>query len=760
VKLIEQLVEYLRSRGALTPTQLAHLAGKGFIEAREAEPQQRHIPQEPEERDWEELYPEERPARRGRKRKARPDAAEVTPEELAARLAERFDGWQEELRGLVALAGPFGHCEDWAEAVDTLGKCSTEELSAALTVTLRSGMLSAEGLWAALQFEGYRDGLDKIPGKAGNAYRALLLGIDVAGFSKHTWLLKYDAPAAVYRLVRVQRALAQALPAVYQKTPELIRRGLGRGELTRPLALLEAAHWAGVGPDSLADQPLRFFVLVPEEEGWWPAWSLALHIDPAGVTALLGRCRIDPFVGAPEDLIPAALRRWTATAQEIEDGAAPAEAAVEAALAQLFPENGRIRPGVMAAAARHVIPSIRRRAWQHRWNVGPAGFGPLLEDAESPVREYAIRFLLESLPRNAAVQWAEQLPVLTAQLARLLEDAEPAIVIGAATALGKLGRRAALDWLRPVLDHAHPECRFAAAVALWRLGDRSPPIVPVLIQAVGEGRADELRQDCIRALGDFGPAAVPAVGLITRLLDDYRFFAPVIDTLQKLGPLAAIAVPALVGALLPRSTWYNRDWVARTLHLFRPTLLLPHLPELIGVAVSGRDEAGPVEELLRPFTEQVQTFVGQGIRALESAPEGAVLSTRLLGDAPLFAEGVPRLVGLALAEPESDAGRRAREILDRFGACAPNAIAALVRALFDPHDLGIRHMAEEVLHALYRMAAAVLSRVVEGLRDDRIEVQNTAVDILQAVGPLAAVAPALAASLAQQALHTPNPEKA
>ena len=44
--------------------------------------------------------------------------------------------------------------------------------------------------------------MDYLTGRVGNAYRALLSGGDVSEFAKHNWLLKYNEPAAVYRLIR------------------------------------------------------------------------------------------------------------------------------------------------------------------------------------------------------------------------------------------------------------------------------------------------------------------------------------------------------------------------------------------------------------------------------------------------------------------------------------------------------------------------------------------------------------------------------
>ncbi len=481
MKLIEQLVHYLRSRGALSPEQLSRLAGKGFIEPPEEDDDRPTHAGRDDDRDWDALYPEqipERPARKGRGRGARPVGKQTTPEELAARLAERFPAWEKELQGLALVARRFGPCHGWREAAIILGKRSSEELSAALTAALREGPLTADLLWDALHFEAYRDGVDYLTGRVGNAYRALLSGGDVSEFAKHNWLLKYDEPAAVYRLIRAQRAIARALPAVYRAAPDLIRRGLRHGEYVRPLALLEAARWAATDPRNFHAKPLRYFVLRPGEAAWWPAWSLALQIDPAGAATLLAHCQVDPFVAMPADLVPGELHRFTLTAEEV-GFTAESDPVIQSALEQLFGDAHRTRPEVMRAAVRHSIPFVRRKASGHPWQVEPAEYEPLLFDPEPSVREYAAHALMSTRgpdwkerPRAGAVltkalgspdaavrrdalrllvqildagfdprPWPKSRPALTAALTALLDEPDDAVAADAASRCGRLASR-------------------------------------------------------------------------------------------------------------------------------------------------------------------------------------------------------------------------------------------------------------------------------------------------------------------------------
>jgi len=773
MKLIEQLVHYLRSRGALSPEQLSRLAGKGFIEAPEEDGARPTHADREDDRDWDALYPEpapERPARKGRGRGARPVGKQTTPEELAARLAERFPAWEKELQGLAVVARRFDPCHGWREAADVLSKRSSKELTGVLTAALREGPLTADLLWDALHFEAYRDGVDYLTGRVGNAYRALLSGGDVSEFAKHNWLLKCDEPAAVYRLIRAQRTVARALPAVYRETPELIRRGLRHGEYARPLALLEAARWAATDPRNFHAKPLRYFVLRPGDAAWWPAWSLALQIDPAGAASLLAHCQVDPFVAMPADLVPGELHRFTLTAEEV-GFTAESDAVVQSALDQFFGDAHRGRPEVMRAAVRHSIPFVRRKASGHPWQVEPAEYEPLLFDTEPSVREYAARALMSTAgpdwkerPRAGAVlakalaspdaavrraalrlliqildagfdprPWPKSRPALTAALTALLAEPDDAVAADAAKALWQVGKSDAIPALRELLNQEAPPRRIAAALALWRLKERPDAAVPVLARAVAEGTTDDLRREAVAALGDFGAAAVPALPAMIAALGDLTCRAVAARALVQLGPFGAAAVPALVRGFTTDAVYFYRAEVGRALRTVRPAILLPHLPELIqfGSKYHNIDEGRQAGELLRPFTERTAEAARADLRDLPGT------AARLRADVHYLTEGLPRLVGLALDEAGSAGGRQALEILNALGANACPAVAALMYAL-DAADPGVRDDAAGLLEELGRLAAGLMPRVLASLRDAREETRSAATAILQWVGPVAA----------------------
>ena len=641
-----------------------------------------------------------------------------------------------------------------------------------LTAALREGPLTADLLWDALHFEAYRDGVDYLTGRVGNAYRALLSGGDVSEFAKHNWLLKYDEAAAVYRLIRAQRIVARALPAVYREAPELIRRGLRHGEYARPLALLEAARWAATDPRSFHAKPLRYFVLRPGDAAWWPAWSLALQIDPAGAAALLAHCQVDPFVAMSADLVPGELHRFTLTAEEV-GFTAESDPVVQSALDQLFGDAHRGRPELMRAAVRHSIPFVRRKASGHPWQVEPAEYETLLFDPEPSVREYASHTLMSTAgpdwkerPRAGAVlakalgspdaavrrdalrllirildagfdprPWPKSRPALTAALTALLAESDDAVAAATASALWQVGKSDAIPTLRELLNQEAPPRRTAAALALWRLKERPDAAVPVLARAVAEGATDDVRREAVAALGDFGAAAVPALPAMIAALGDLTCRAAAAFALVKLGPHGAAAVPTLVRGFTTDAAYFYRAEVGRALRTVRPAVLFPHLPELIQFRSKyyNLDEGGQAGELLRPFTERAAEAARADLRDLQGT------AARLRADVHYLTEGLPRLVGLALDEAGAATGRQALEVLNALGANACPAVAALVYAL-DAADPGVRDDAAGLLEELGRLAAGLMPRVLASLRDTREETRSAAAAVLQWVGPVAAAA--------------------
>jgi HEAT repeat protein len=711
--------------------------------------------------EWDDLFPE-RPARPAGTRKARRARKELAAEELAAELAGRFAGWEASLRGLTVLGRRFGPCGGWRDAADRVTKAAPADRAAAL----RDGGVSGDLFWSTLHFEGYRDGLEGVAGAAGNAYRTLLSGQDVSRFVKFAWLLRYDEPAAVYRLVRAQKALAGAVAAVYHEAPDVIRRGLRRGEFARPLALLEAARWAAVPAGGVAPGHARYYALSPHHQEWWRAWSLALEIDFDGASSLLDRCRVDPFVAVPADQVPGELRRFTVSAEELGLGeddwfdAITPDGSVRAAFDQIFAEDGRSSEEMFRAALRHPLPLVRSRALPGaKLCLEPPDFVGLLGDRIWPLRARVIEYLIASKfdlpavgrslaealaapasPREALAYCARSSPTelgteasgaLAPALAELLNDPSADVSVAAARELARYGKTAPVPTAELVRALGHPEsaAQVAAATALGELGGPAEAAVPALVAALGDA-GESVRRAAVTALGSF--PTPEALAALVRAMDAPVFMvrSDAARALGRFGRMAESAAPVLVRAFTATAA---RDRVAAAsdaLKGFRPVVLLPHLPELIHFEQSYRGSSSGQEaaEMLRSLTEGAAEAVEAGMANLPAAAD------RLAADFRYLRDGLPRLVALVLAEAGTEVGRQALEILNAVGAPGCPALAALAVAL------GVHPLAEQLLADVAELTEGLLPSILAGLRDARPAVRDAAAVALLWVGPVAAAA--------------------
>lgn len=665
MKLIEQLVEYLHARGALTTQQMKRLAGKGFIAPPEPTPDAgaEHDSLAPGKWAWEELDVESRSARVARKgrRKDRSAGRPPVPEELCARLAQRFPQWQGPLAGLVAVEGHFGPCAGWRQAARRVSKRSARELATALPAVLRDRS-QAEAFWTTLDFEGPRDALGGLMGETGNAYAALLRGRPVAEFAKHVWLLRYEEPADVYRLRRAQKMLTQAVRLIYRTTPEAVRRSLRETKRGPLLALLEAARWHHDPLPRLENPAPRFYLLLPGEEAWWPAWSKALAIDPARVTELLQHCQHDPFVAAPPSQVPPEL--WRFTVGEEAWRAPAADERLLAAIRQVIQPAESTSPAALLAGVGHPYTLVRRQALEQiqRCDLAPlaaavdtlgaeislqsaAGVGDRQNTASWAVQNIVaaatedrrLRLwtlqLLECLgPRikegtSALASWIDDpRPEVRSQLAQtlgklsaaaersvpfllaLLRDPEENVFCKAFDALVALGTAAAaaLPVLLEILDHSDVSKR--RNLAAWALGtipwtselSRRTKVIPALTQVL-EDPDEWIRYRALESLSNFGPSAAPADAVLARLLEDdsalVRLMA--IASLERFDRTETF-LASLMRILTHEPIRFVLQAASTALAKVPPLALVPHLPELVA-ACARPDQWPDARRLLAPF---------------------------------------------------------------------------------------------------------------------------------------------------------------
>ena len=199
-------------------------------------------------------------------------------------------------------------------------------------------------------------------------------------------------------------------------------------------------------------------------------------------------------------------------------------------------------------------------------------------------------------------------------------------------------------------------------------------------------------------------------------------------------------MPGLVRAFTSDANIYGRENLGKALRAAPQTAVWPHLAELI--LFESKHSATYFGPMARERCGRSSNKPGRPSRlACRRWPTPTPPPSRPPGcaDVHYLTEGLPRLVGLALDEAGSAAGRQALEILNALGANACPAVAALMHAL-GAADPGVRDDAAGLLEELGRLAAGLMPRVLTSLRDGREETRSAAAAVLQWVGPVAAAA--------------------
>jgi DNA-directed RNA polymerase specialized sigma24 family protein len=291
MKVLHQIIAYLRSRGLLPKEQLVELASQGILrwdevyEEREREPEEEPI-WEPEE----EPEPQDRPRPRpGRGPGPRPSV--LGPRDLGQRIAERFEAWRGALDALVQL-GRFAGTATWEDAAVAVRNADLFRLAEVLIAGFEARSPTLAALWQALDVDPCDGVLSGTAfGPVGHAYRAVLAARDPAGLGRYVSLLREPEVAAACNLVQAQRRLLRACGAVLRQRPDLVAPGLRRDGAASSywsFVLLYAARRGRPGrrPWPAGDErpPLRS---APEESAWPHLWSQAVAMDTSAVTPFL-----------------------------------------------------------------------------------------------------------------------------------------------------------------------------------------------------------------------------------------------------------------------------------------------------------------------------------------------------------------------------------------------------------------------------------------------------------------------------------------
>ena len=402
------------------------------------------------------------------------------------------------------------------------------------------------------------------------------------------------------------RALGGMGPQAKEAIPAL-RENFGNGEISVRLEAVGAL--ALIGPEAVVpviealgwNEPLQrgsaaltlaqFGAMAKNAE---PALSqmLAKETDPvarAAALTALPKISADPVKTAP--LLVAAVK---------DDSEPIRHAAINAIAAT--PALRRPAVPLLAAALTDTNPAVAQRAARALGRLGPDAADALpaliagaraakgdaaFADVLAQIGPAALPALLTELKKSDAASGAWILrtlrgfgPPAVPALIKALQQPDPALRASAAGALGAMGRDAA-DAIKPLFTLASSSDPATQATALRALTalQATPAQLKPLLQAALASPVQELRKAgatgmatlggaaslgvdglrelladedaasrlaAVRAFGELGAKAAPAVPLLVAKLDDLSMQMTVMETLGKIGPASAPAVPRLL----------------------------------------------------------------------------------------------------------------------------------------------------------------------------------------------------------------------
>jgi HEAT repeat protein len=271
-----------------------------------------------------------------------------------------------------------------------------------------------------------------------------------------------------------------------------------------------------------------------------------------------------------------------------------------------------------------------------------------------------------------------------------LTDSSPRVATLAADALANLGpsASAAVNALVQALRSESPDVRERSARALGRIAaepDLTATALTVMISDPDEGT----RSAVIEALGNFGGRGVGVIA--TALADESEEVSRrAIESLKKLGPEAAAAVPALISAL-------------REGHSSRPPP--KSLFDALTSVGDGYLRRGAAEALAR-IGPAARPAVPSLIEALESRPTVATTAAAALSAFPEDAAiSVPAIAKVLDRWPVymSQWRKRIVDSLGAFGAAAAVAVPALTKVIQDEAETPrVREAAEQAREKILR----------------------------------------------------------
>ncbi len=353
--------------------------------------------------------------------------------------------------------------------------------------------------------------------------------------------------------------------------------------------------------------------------------------------------------------------------------------------------------------------------------IGPAAIPYLIEAfqiGDRETREGAAYCLGELGPDSI-----EALPLLI----EAIRQDEINVAIEATYAAGKISTTPdVIDLLIDTLLYEDSKLRKAAAEALGDIGS-GPGILDALIKAVDDEDSN-VRDAAIKSLEKFGPEAKDAVPALIRAVESGSTYA--IITLGEIGPDAVEAIPAIIATVKPKSPQYGVTTALEKIAIGSDEAVAALIGLLSHPVVSARQSAAYALGRIDPTPDIVNALA----RTLGSDGDDSVRSAiiyALKGFGPEAADAIPVIVEVIkennpeLDEFAADAFAAIAAGIDRPTAEIEIGISLLSEAL-DSDDLEVRRKTVDILKSMPSAAPFLMNALDAG--DEHFK--SLAVDIL------------------------------
>jgi HEAT repeat protein len=383
--------------------------------------------------------------------------------------------------------------------------------------------------------------------------------------------------------------------------------------------------------------------------------------------------------------------------KQLANGTEPHKIWLVQILAEIGPEAESAVPALLAELER-----VRDRS-SYRFYLIEAlgGIGP----SAKPAAPALYRLLADLLSDGGKA--TDLATPLNLALIRIGEPAVPLLIerlahrdsnvrLAAAALLGQLGPAAkpAIEKLSEIVkDHQLPDnLRQRAAIAFSRIDPDSPPVLPALIEAIGQQP-----NEVIAALRDLGPRAIAAMPHLIKLLDlhDHELSrdtcAVLIPALPQIDPEGLFCLPALIRTVETR-TGTERAWA------------------VVALGQIGPPARASVPSLIRTFMTESANHSDE--RTCEILGPTAI-ALRKIGAHPNFV--VPAMISVLKDQKKADWHRDSLVALSGYGPATRPAIPQLILAL----DGTSQAIAAEVLGAIGPDAREALPALRRSLKQQQ-----------------------------------------